>query len=143
MALESIPAPSGFRVGHTGHAYSEAAFRYLLDADRRRAERSQRSIILLLVSIRREPGRSMQLNDATGAALLGGLAASIREVDFVGWFRDGRVMGAVMPQTPGAAPQLRAAIAQRIVSALQKTLPPAFARQLHVRVVQLDAKEQR
>ena len=143
MALESIPAQSGFRVGYTGHAYGEAAFRYLLDADRKRAERSQRAIILLLVSVRREPGRCMPLNDATSAALLGGLAASIREVDFVGWFREGRVIGAVMPQPPGTAPQLRAALAQRIVTVLEKALPVEVAQKLHVRVIQLDARVQR
>ena len=143
MALESIPAQSGFRVGYTGHAYGEAAFRYLLDADRKRVERSQRAIILLLVSLRQSPGRSMQLNDATGAALLNGLAASIREVDFAGWFREGRVLGAVLPQPAGADRQRRAEFAQRIITALMRALPAEVAPKLHVRVIQLDAKVQR
>lgn len=143
MALESIPAPSGFRVGSAGHAYNEAAFRYFLDADRKRVERSERSIILLLVSIRREPGRSAPLKDATASALFAGLSSSVREVDFVGWYRQGRVAGAVMPQTPGVPRELREVSAKRILTSLEKFLPAEAARHLHVRVVQLDGKEQR
>ena len=143
MDIESIPAPSGFRVGSAGHAYNEAAFRYFLDADRKRVERSERSVILLLVSVRREPGRSTPLKDATASAILAGLASSVREVDFVGWFRQGRVAGAVMPQTPGSARELRGVIAERIVTSIRKFVPDETARHLHVRVVQLDGKEQR
>ena len=68
MALESIPAYTGFRGGPVGQAYNEAAFRYFLDADRRRVERSGRSIILVLASIRQSPGRAARLPDATAAA---------------------------------------------------------------------------
>ena len=85
MALESIPAYTGFRGGPVGQAYNEAAFRYFLDADRRRVERSGRSIILVLASIRQSPGRAARLPDATAAAFFAGLAAGVREVDFVGW----------------------------------------------------------
>ena len=143
MAIESIPATSGFRVGSVGHAYNEAAFRYFLDADRKRVDRFERSIVLLLVSVRREPGRSVVLKEATASALVAGLAAGIREVDFVGWYREGRIAGAVLPQAPAAPRELRDVIAQRIVAILKKFLPAEDARHLHVRVVQLYGKEQR
>lgn len=140
MAIESIPAPSGFRVGSSGHAYNEAAFRYFLDADRKRVDRSERSIILLLVSVRRESGRSAPLKDPTASALLAGLGAGVREVDFVGWYRQGRIAGAVLPQIPGAPRELRGAIAKRLITSLRKFVPAEDARHLHVRVVQLDGK---
>jgi hypothetical protein len=143
MAIESIPAPSGFRVGSSGQAYNEAAFRYFLDADRRRVDRSERSIVLVLVSVRREPGRSAHLNAAAASALFAGLAASVREVDFVGWYREGRLAGAVLPQPPGAPRELRDVIAKRILTSLGKFMPAEDARHLHVRVVHLDGKEQR
>jgi hypothetical protein len=143
MAIESVPAPAVIRVGVAGHTYNEAAFRYFLEADRKRVDRSERSIILLLVSVRREPGRSSPLKDATASALLAGLGAAVREVDFVGWYRQGRIAGAVLPQTPGAPRELRDVIAKRILTSLAKFVPAADARHLHVRVVHLDGKEQR
>ena len=143
MAIESIPAPSAFRVGSAGHAYNETAFRYFLNADRQRVHRSERSLILLLVSVRQQPGRSAPLNDPAASALFAGLAASVREVDFIGWYRQGRVAGAVLPQLPGAPRELRDVIAKRIVTSLKKFVPAEVARHLHVRVVHLDGKEQR
>ena len=143
MALESIPAPSGFRVGSAGHAYDEAAFRYFLDADRKRVDRFERSIILVLVSVRLQPGRSTPLSEDAAASLIAGLSAGIREVDFVGWYRQGRIAGAVLPQAPAAPRELRDVIAQRMVTTLKKFLPSEEARHLHVRVVQLCGKEQR
>ena len=143
MDIESIPAPSVFRVGSAGHAYNEPAFRYFLDADRNRVERSGQSMILLLVSVRRQPGRSTPLTDVTASPLFAGLAASVREVDFVGWFRHGRVAGAVLPQAPGAPTELREVVATRILSSLKKFVPADVARHLHVRVVHLNGKEQR
>jgi hypothetical protein len=143
MAIESIPTLTGFRVGSGGHAYNEPAFRYFLDADRKRVDRAERSIILLLVSVRREPGRNSLLTDATASALFAGLVSCVREVDFVGWYRDGRIAGAVLPQPPGVPPELRGAIAARILASLQQFLPAAAGRHLRVRVVQLQGKEHR
>lgn len=142
MTFEQVPDYSGFQGGSIGKAYNEAAFRYFLDVDRARAERSKRSIILVLVSMRPDAGRSAALNDTSAALLFGGLAASVREVDFLGWYRQGRVIGAVLPQaaTPGPDRQL---IAHRIVTSLRKSLPHNVARFLHVRLVSLGGKFQR
>ena len=143
MALESIPAYSGFRSGPAGQAYNEAAFRYFLDADRRRVERSGRSIILVLASIRPSPGRTALLSDRVAAALFAGLAAGVREVDFIGWYREGRIAGAVLPQAIAPSRELRDLVGRRIFSSLEKCLSADRARHLHVRVVRLDGKDQR
>ena len=143
MALESIPAYTGFRGGPVGQAYNEAAFRYFLDADRKRVERSGRSIILVLASIRQSPGRAALLPDATAAALFAGLAGGVREVDFVGWYREGRIAGAVLPQSIGPSFELRDLIAKRVLASLKKFLSADRVRHLHVRVVRLDGKDQR
>ena len=143
MTLHLTPAYSGFRGGPISRAYNEAAFKYFLDADRRRIERTERSIILVLASVRQGPGRNAPLTDAIAARLFDGLAASVREVDFVGWYREGRVAGAVLPQAIGPASQLREVIAKRIRISLQRVLPPDLAACLHVRVVRVRGKEQR
>ncbi len=137
MSLESFPAYSGYRGGPIGAAYNEAAFRYFLAADQRRVRRSQRSLVLVLLSIRQSPGRNAPLDEDMAAALFNGLASSVREVDFVGWYQHGRVAGAVLPQGADPSIDLRAIVARRIVASLQKSLPAVHARRLHVRVVRL------
>ena len=132
MALESIPAYSRFRGKPVGHVYNEAAFHYFLAADRSRVQRTPRSMMLVLVSLRLSPGRSELLTDAIASPLFAGLAAGVREVDFVGWYRQGRVAGAVLPQGVVSSSELRTLILNRILTSL-RTLPPgrrhpAFAR---------------
>ena len=77
MALEPIPAYSGFRGGQIGQAYNEAAFRYFLAVDRLRAERMQRSILLVLASIRPTPGRSAHLTRRHGSRDVRGVGGSV------------------------------------------------------------------
>lgn len=78
----------------TGRAYGEQAFRYFLGVERRRAERSGRPFLLLLLWPGREAGASARI----AARLFPMLWGCLRETDFVGWFREGRVIGAVLSQ---------------------------------------------
>ena len=133
---DPIPAYSGFR---GGQAYNEAAFQHFLNADRQRARRSMRSFLLVLVTVRESLGKSATLSDATAAALLGGLRASIREVDFVGWHREGRVAAAVLPQD-GTAVDAQQRFVERLLPALKKRLSGDEAKNLRVRVVRLGAR---
>src|SRR5947207_13425561 len=98
MALKSIPAYSRFPGGQVGQAYNEAAFQHFLAVDRWRAERSTRSLLLVLVTMRTSPGGLVKLAEATATALFCGLGACVREVDFVGWYREGYVAAAVLSQ---------------------------------------------
>ena len=143
MTLELVPDYSGFQGGSIGKAYNEAAFRYFLDVDRTRVERSKRSIVLVLVSMRPNAGRNAPLNDTSAALLFAALAASVREVDFLGWYRQGRVIGAVLPQAGVTSDEGRRLIANRMVTSLHKSLPDGVARFLHVRVVCLGGKVER
>ena len=142
MTLDSIPAHSAFSGGPFGQAYNEAAFKYFLDVDRRRVQRCERSILLVLVSVREQAGRSAQLTDELASQLFAGLSASVREVDFVGWHRQGRVVGAVLPQAVNASDELRNVIANRVLTSLKKTLPSNRAADLRVRVVVLGGKDE-
>ena len=136
--IEAIPGYSGFRSGHVGKAYDEAAFRHFLAVDWWRAARTRRSLFLVLVTVRQRPGPSAKLTDATAAALFGGLGACVREVDFVGWYREGYVAAAVLTQGSKASGDARHLIAARIRPALRERLFPDEARNLRVRVVRLD-----
>ena len=140
MALESIPAFCGFRGGRSGHAYNEAAFRLFLAADRWRAERSTRSLLLVLVTVRASAGPSAKLTDATAAAIFAGLGACFREVDFFGWYREGRVAAAVLPQGVSASGDVRYLIAERVLPVLRKQLSADQSTNLRVRVVRLGGR---
>jgi len=140
MELESIPAYSGFRGGQVGQPYNEAAFWHFLDVDRRRAERSTRSLLLVLVAVRQSAGRSAKLTDATAAALFRGLDACVREVDFVGWYWEGHVAAAVLPQGVKAAGEVTHLVAERVLRALKKLLPAEQSRNVRVRVVRLGGR---
>jgi hypothetical protein len=137
MSLESVPAYSGFRGGPLGRAYNEAAFRHFLAIERRRAVRSRRPLLLVLVSVRRRLGASPKLTGTVAAALFSGLGACIREVDFVGWYREGRVAAAVLTQGAMVSGQLKDRVAERMVPALRKRLAAEQSRNLRVRVIRL------
>jgi hypothetical protein len=142
MTIDSIPAHSGFSSASFGQAYNEAAFKYFLEVDRRRVRRSDRSILLVLVSVQEHAGRSVQMTDELAAQVFNGLAASVREVDFVGWHKHGRVVGAVLPQAVSATRDLRNLIANRVLMSLKKTLPRSTGASLRVRVVVLGGRDQ-
>jgi hypothetical protein len=141
MTLDSMPVHLGFRGGHVCEAYNEAAFKHFLAVEHARARRSHRFLLLVVATIRRSPGKSATLSDPVAAALFRGLGASVREVDFVGWFREGHAAGAVLAQ--GAHTFDRAAssvIAQRVTAELDKQLFSADRENLRVRVTRLGGK---
>jgi hypothetical protein len=135
-----VPAYSTFRSGPAGRAFNEAAFRYFLGVDRQRAARSMRSLLLVLVTVRQPPWQRARLNDNAAAALFAGLGACVRDVDFVGWYREGYAAGAVMPQ-PGNAPgDVLHRVRERVLEALRLRFPNEPPEALRVRVIRLGAK---
>jgi hypothetical protein len=117
-------------------AYNEEAFRYFLDVERRRSEISNRPFVLVLLNLRmpRVP------NDGAShpEALLAGLSHVVRETDFIGWFRDLSVAGAVLTQhSETAGADVTGAISRRVVQILGDRLPAALAPRVRVRVYRL------
>ena len=125
----------------SGQAYNEPAFGYFLEIERKRSERSNRPFLLLLVDVKKEPGepeKNLSLDPALATKLFSGLWACLRETDFVGWYRDGRVAGAVLTQ-PADMPRtdVSGEVGPRIRRLLCEGLPTDVARRLQVRVYQL------
>jgi hypothetical protein len=70
--------------------------------------------------------------------IFSGLTDSLRETDFLGWYRDGRVAGAVLTQhTEGLDAKGLEVVAQRVKGMLGSTLACELADRLQVRVYQL------
>jgi hypothetical protein len=138
---DSIPAHAGLDTGQVCEVYNEAAFWHFLGVERSRARRSGRVLYLILIAIRKSTGRRAQLTNATAAALFQGLAASVREVDFTGWYEEGRVPAAVLVQ--GVKPSDDAAahvIVDRVRGELMKGLSATELKNLRVRVVRLGGR---
>jgi hypothetical protein len=81
-----------------GEAYNEEAFRYLLALEQKRCERSRRPFLLLLAYFRNRVEPKQPVDPVVAGKLFSGLWQCVRETDFVGWFVEGRVAGAVMTQ---------------------------------------------
>lgn len=83
---------------HPAQAYNEATFRYFLSAERGRSERSNRPFALLLVDLKKQPGERDQFDPELAERLFMALSLCLRETDFLGWYHEGRVAGAILTQ---------------------------------------------
>lgn len=98
------------------------------------------SILLILVKLRRDRSADARLADATAAGVFRGLGESVREVDFVGWFREGRIAAAVLAQSADADTEKTGQLmVDRVTRAVRDRLPANQAQRLSVRVVPLGA----
>jgi hypothetical protein len=139
MALDSVPAYSAFECGSLGLAYNEVAFRHFLAIERRRAERARRGLLLMLVNLKMNQASRAPLGARMSGQIFKVLGACVREVDFVGWHREGKVAGAVIGLGPGAPADVTRLLAQRVRQALASQLPKD-QQQLRVRIVRLGGK---
>jgi hypothetical protein len=122
----------------TGRSYDEDMFRYFLTLERKRFQRSGRPFLLLLVEWRKPVDSDAPFEPSVAAALFEALWQTIRETDFVGWHRKGRVAGAVLTQpAEGTGTNMSEAVRDRVGEMLCEKLPPQVARRLRVRVYQL------
>jgi len=127
--LSGFPLRNGL-----GHAYNEEAFQYFLEIERKRSELSNRPFLLMLVDFNKHP----RIDAATADKLFSVLALCLRETDFLGWYREGRVAGAVLTQHGETGrDDLSDGVRQRIGEALRDGLPPGLAPQLQARVYQI------
>jgi len=121
-----------------GQAYHEEAFHHFLEMERKRAEASNRPFLLLLVDFKRRVGPNTLIGAVSDSTVFSALSGCLRETDFVGWYRDGRVVGAVLTQhgepESDDIPEL---VRKRVSEELERQLPFSVVRELQVRVYQL------
>jgi hypothetical protein len=123
-----------------GPVYNEEAFRYFLQIERKRANRSNSRFLLLLVDLKKDEQQSSGFDAATSVKLFAAMLPCLRETDFIGWYRQGRVASAVLTQvgeTTGV--EVSNLVACRVRDALGQSLPSGVAGRLQVRVYQAPA----
>ena len=80
------------------HVYGEPAFHYFLDIERARFIRSARPCVLLRVDLKDQHGVPARLPQTLSERLFLGIAKSVRDTDFIGWYEDERVAGVVLTE---------------------------------------------
>ena len=76
--------------------FNQEAFRYLLDSEPKRSERSSHFCQILLVYWTDVQGRIGRMDSDVAKIVMAALSRSLRETDYIGWYREGRIVGAVL-----------------------------------------------
>jgi lipopolysaccharide/colanic/teichoic acid biosynthesis glycosyltransferase len=100
---------------------SDWEFERQLVYERKRCDRSQRSILLLLLEWRAFPSSHNGTDELSriGSAL----APTVRETDYIGWYRDHTTLGVIFTEVlTDKRHTIRDPISRRIASTLQKTV---------------------
>jgi len=99
-ALSPQQGSCGPAIG-TGGAYNQEAFHYLLALEEQRFERAQRPFALALVAHRPSAPPGL-ISAAVAAQVFSALSASLRETDVIGWYDEGRIVGAILTPLSGS-----------------------------------------
>jgi hypothetical protein len=125
-----------------GQAYNEEAFRYFVALERKHSERSGRSFLLVLVDLQGHSGGSAWIAPPLARKLFLGLSHCVGETDFMGWYRHGHVLGAVLLACADQSwTDVLSQVPNRTMSILRNHIPPATARSLRVRAHHESAPE--
>ena len=121
--------------GRLGQAYDEEAFRYFLAIERNRTGRSGRPFLLLLVDLAQAPGVTERFDPLVAVKLFSGLWLCLRETDFIGWYRQERVAGAVLTLfADGCRTEVSQLIRQRVSEMLCDRFDVSVTSRLRVHV---------
>jgi hypothetical protein len=128
--------PQFVRIGdEVLHAYNEVAFRYFLSLERKRAARSVRHLLLMLVKLRNRADIVAQ--PQAFATVFAALKTCTREVDVVGWYREGLVAAALFAANGPPAGTAREHVSARVLDRFRDALPVEIVAQLRTRIVSL------
>ena len=136
IRLRSSPGYTAFYGGAAGRAHNEAGFRHFLRIELQRAGRSGHGVLLVLVGVRDHNGRSVRLPSLVASNVFSALGSSVREIDFVGWLKEGRIAAAALVQRATPTAEVRQYIAGRMMKTLNRQRGTADGT-IRVRVVLL------
>ena len=118
-------------------AYNQEAFRYLLESESKRSERSGRFCQILLVYWTDAEGEIVQMDSHVAKRVILAASRSLRETDYIGWYRDGRIIGGVLTVlVQESMAQVASHLQKRLAEILQSELSIEESRRLQIRVCQ-------
>jgi len=122
--------------------YNQEAFRYLLESESKRSERSGHFCQILLVYWTDAQERIVLMDSHVAKIVKAALPRCLRETDYIGWYRDGRIVGAVLTilVQESMAP-VASHLLKRLAEVLQSELSIEASRRLQFRVHPHDGLE--
>ena len=125
--------------GRQAAFYDQEVFRHFLAVEYDRVRRADRSLFLLLVTIKAESNIRRRIAPLVAARVFSTLWHCVREVDVIGWYRKGTAAGAVLIHGGQPAPRGSAArIHSRVIETLRDRLPRHAGEHVHVRVIEIN-----
>ena len=118
-------------------AYNQEAFRYLLESESKRSERSGHFCQILLMYSTDPQGRIVLMDPHVAKVVIAASSRSLRETDYVGWYRDGHIVGAVLTVlVQETMAQVSTHLQPRLVEILRAELGFKESNRLQIRVCQ-------
>jgi lipopolysaccharide/colanic/teichoic acid biosynthesis glycosyltransferase len=120
---------SGRNAGERTNVSDEDVFHRILTLERRRAERSRKPFVLMLLDANQENGAAEKLLYET----VGVVASSIRETDSIGWYRKGAVLGLIFTELGAAeAIVVITSLHMKVAAALNEHFGDSKARRIFI-----------
>lgn len=110
--------------------FSEETFLQMLCLERKRAERSRKPFLLLLLDVRKLVEESQE--KAIHSKIAGALSASMRETDIRGWYEENSVLGVIYSEISPNKGEARNAILTKVIAALRSCLEPKQFHAIHL-----------
>ena len=121
-------------VTSTVEAYNETAFRYFLQVEEKRFLRSNHRFLLLLLELNDQSGSIQSIDPSLSKKLFTALRPCVRETDFVGWYRQDRVIGVACTQLDDAqGATVLNVVTTRFQNAMREALPERVGNRVQVR----------
>ena len=122
--------------------YNEKAFQYLLASESKRSERSGYSFNILLIYSTDKQGLIVQMDRDMADTAVSALFRTLRETDYIGWYREGRIVGGVLTVLgQDSAVEVSVRIQQRLMEILRVEVSVEKNSRLQIRICQHHALE--
>ena len=124
-------------IAHSAGVYNEEAFHYLMAIEYKRFGRSKRPFVLALIEEATAAPEPPRMGPAVSTTVLAALAHALRETDVIGWYREGRVVGALLTHL-GNRPldEVSRLMSGKITQALNEGVSGRSADRLAVKIYQ-------
>ncbi|MEO7863556.1 MAG: hypothetical protein ABIU05_24585 [Nitrospirales bacterium] len=117
--------------------YNEQAFRHLLSSESKRSERSGSSFTILLIYSTDKQGLTVQMDCDVADTVAKALFRSLRRTDYIGWYREGRIIGGVLTLLArDSVVEVSVRLQQHVMDILRAEVCVEENCHLHIRVCQ-------
>ena len=118
-------------------AYNEEAFRYLLESESKRSERSGHLYQILLVYRTNAQGAIVPMDPDIAQTVIAAMSRCLRDTDYIGWYHEGRVVGGVLTVVGrDSVADVCNRLRPRLVEILRAELGVEESRRFQIRVYQ-------